>query len=121
VLYFNHELRETPMKKIHDPASYKTPAVGDVCAFYSEVQQEYEPPEKRLRRFTGQDVTVVAALGKPDVNTSEQYTVRAPDGTEFTAWWEELSGWDLALGQFFWPDATYGPSHETTFLGNEAA
>jgi hypothetical protein len=102
-----------------NPADYRTPAVGDVCTFYSEVRQEYEPAEKRLRRFTGQNVTVITALGKPDVDSSEQYTVRAADGTEFTAWWEELSGWDLALGQFFWPDATYGPDHSTEFLCNE--
>jgi hypothetical protein len=102
-----------------DPADYRTPAVGDVCTFYSEVQQEYESPEDRLRRFTGQEVTVIAELGKPDVDSSEQFTVRASDGTEFTAWSEELSGWDLALGQFFWPDGTFGPEHRRDFLVNE--
>jgi hypothetical protein len=30
-----------------NPADYRTPAVGDVCAFYSEIQQEYDPPEAR--------------------------------------------------------------------------
>jgi hypothetical protein len=105
--------------KTPNAADFKTPAIGETCTFYAEVQQEYEPPEKRLRRFTGQDVVVTAELGKPDVDSSEQYTVRAADGTEFTAWWEELSGWDLELGQFFWPDATYGPGHSREFLCNE--
>lgn len=102
-----------------NPADYRTLKVGDVCAFYSEVQQEYEAPENRLRRFTGQDVTVIAELGKPDVDSSDSYTVRASDGIEFTAWEEELNGWDLAFNQFFWPDGTYGSGHSTEFLCNE--
>lgn len=93
--------------------------VGKRYEFYSEVQQEYEPAEKRLRRFTGQIVTVLASMPAEDVDSSNMFRVRADDGTEFEAWEEELNGWDRDLGQFFWLDATYGPNHDKQFLINE--
>lgn len=102
-----------------DPADLPQIVVGHRYPFYCEMQQEYLPPEERMRRFTGQDVKVVAALGAPDEMGSPQFTVRTDDDSEFTAQEEELNGWDLALGQYFWPDATYGPNHDTTFLVNE--
>lgn len=105
---------------------------GECRPFYCEVQEDYEPPEKRLRRFTGQCVTVVRNLERreydgpgpddqhdDDFETSRMFVVRAKDGTEFHAHVEELNGWDYDLGQFFWPDGTYGPDHDTRFLANE--
>jgi hypothetical protein len=93
--------------------------VGNYYTFFCEVQQEYEPPAKRLRRFTGQLVCVVKSHGKPDADSSEQYEVQAKDGTEFTVHEEEINDWDRDLGQYFWPDATYGPGHDAKFLSNE--
>lgn len=95
--------------------------VGGTFEFYCEVQQEYEPPEQRLRRFTGQAVTVLRQLGpdEHDPDNSPAYEVQAADGTTFTAHEEELNGWDRDLGQFFWPDGTYGPNHDRQFLANE--
>ena len=92
--------------------------VGDVREFYSEVQEEYEPPEKRLRRFTGQTVTVI---GRPvdAADETTMFTVRADDGTEFEVHAEEIDGWDFEQGQYFWPDGTWGPDHDTRFLVNE--
>jgi hypothetical protein len=105
--------------------------VGKSYTFYCEVQQEYEPPEKRLRKYTGQDVTVIRNRTReeydgpgPDDNdddfdTSRLFVVRASDGVEFDAHIEELNGLDRDLGQYFNPDATYGPDRDTLFLENE--
>lgn len=109
--------------------------VGKEYEFYAEMQQDYDPPAKRMRNYTGQKVTVVRplrGLGEPDSESdwfeptedeqpevSRGYIVRAADGREFTALEEELDGWDRDLGQFFWPDGTYGWDHDTHFLGNE--
>jgi hypothetical protein len=89
--------------------------VGESYTFYCEMQQEYEPPEKRLRRFTGQAVTVLHHRTWEGAN----FTVKAEDGTKFIAHEEELNDWDKDLGQFYWPDGTYGPDHDTTYLVNE--
>jgi hypothetical protein len=86
--------------------------VGESYEFVSEVQQEYQPAAKRLRNYTGQTVTVLEDLGRSDPESSRTYKVRAADGHEFTAWEEEISGWDKDLGQFFNPDGTYGPLAE---------
>lgn len=103
--------------------------VGHSYEFYCEMQQEYEPPERRLRRFTGQTVTVLRNLRRDeydgpgdrdeDFETSRVFAVCAQDGTEFQAHVEELDGWDRDLGQFFWPDGTYGPDHDQRFLAAE--
>lgn len=92
--------------------------IGKSYEFYCEVQQDYEPTEKRLRQYTGQHVTVLWTW-TTEFGSSPVYKVRAADGREFTAHEEELNGWDRDLGQYFWPDATYGPEHDTTFLVNE--
>jgi hypothetical protein len=99
--------------------------VGSQYPFFCEMQQEYEPPAKRMRNYTGQLVTVIAEEHTPRTNTgwtdedSTLYTVRAKDGFEFSAQEEELNDWDRDLGQYFWPDATYGPEHDTFALVNE--
>jgi hypothetical protein len=98
--------------------------VGERYPFYAEMQQEYEPPEKRLRNYTGQSVTVIAEADPQDRDDDDAvnvvaFVVRAEDGFEFTALAEELNGWDFDLGQYFWPDATYGPRHDRRFLANE--
>lgn len=95
--------------------------IGKRYEFHCEIQQEYEPSAKRLRRFTGQRVLVIEAMPAEDADSSNMFRVRADDGTEFEAWQEELNGWDRDLGQFFWEDATYGPNHDKTFLVNEPA
>ena len=106
--------------------------VGNQYTFFAEMQQEYEPAEKRMRRFTGTLVTVLRVnedtdwfepfeengeLVEPEV--SKSFFVRAKDGSEFCVHEEEINDWDRDLGQYFWPDATYGPDHDTLFLGNE--
>jgi hypothetical protein len=113
--------------------------VGKDYEFYAEMQQDYDPPENRMRNYTGQKVTVVRALrgqNEPDPETdwfepyeengeliepevSKGFVVRANDGFEFHALEEELDGWDRDLGQFFWPDGTHGWDHDTRFLVNE--
>lgn len=97
---------------------------GKDYEFYCEMQQEYEPPEKQLRRFTGQRVTVVRNLTREeydgpgpgdsddDFEVGRMFAVRAQDGTEFSAHVEELDGWDRDLGQFFNADGTYGPERK---------
>lgn len=97
------------------------PLPGAMHRFYSEMQEEYLPEEQRLRRFTGKPVTIIAKLENEFEceETSAMYLVRAEDGTEFAAWWEELSGWDYQLDQFFWPDGTFGKNRDETFLVNE--
>jgi hypothetical protein len=92
---------------------------GKSYPFYAEMQQEYEPPENRMRRFTGTLVEVLRENDERDTETSASYIVRAWDGSEFTANAEEINGWDYALDQFFWHDATYGKGHRPDFLGNE--
>lgn len=96
--------------------------VGQEYTFYAEMQQEYEPREKRLRNYTGCTVIVIG------INEGEQeimegagmiYTVRTLDGHEFSAQEEEINGWDRDLGQFFWPDGTYGHDRDRSFLVNE--
>lgn len=105
--------------------------IGRQYTFFCEVQEEYKPPQERLRRFTGTLVTVLrqdendwfepymenGELIEPDVSMS--FTVRAKDGTEFSVHEEEINDWDRDLGQYFWTDATYGPDHSTMFLNNE--
>lgn len=103
--------------------------VGNQYEFYAEMRQEYEPPEKRMCKYTGQTVTVVRPLSADESDWFEPYIdeanvliepevsrgfiVRADDGFEFTALEEELNGWDKDLGQFYNPDGTYGPNKET--------
>lgn len=89
--------------------------------FYSEMQQEYEPREDRLRNYTGCTVKVLRQLGPDEVDkeVGSMFEVVTLDGFKFTAHTEELNGWDRDLGQFFWPDGTYGPDHDRTFLVNE--
>lgn len=116
--------------------------IGEQCEFYATVQQEYEPTEKRLRNYTGQLVTVVAwenedewreqeaqieeeiAAGEhkdeePERDVEPTYKVRAKDGFEFSAYESELNDWHKDTGQFFWPDATWGPEHDDFALVNE--
>lgn len=115
---------------LEEARSVRRPPIeaGKHYTFYCEMQQEYEPPEKRLRRFTGQEVLVIRNLRGPNdpdpeydgpgpndvvdleaedgpgyFESSRVFIVRAKDGTEFNAFEEELNGWDRDLGQFFWP------------------
>lgn len=132
--------RTEPMSVEEARAVTRAPIeVGKQYEFYAEMQQDYEPSEKRMRNYTGQTVTVVRALrgqNEPDPETdwfepyeengeliepevSKGFVVRAHDGFEFHALEEELDGWDRDLGQFFWPDGTFGWNHDTTFLVNE--
>jgi hypothetical protein len=92
--------------------------------FFCEMQQEYEPVEERMRNYTGQQVTVIAREWGPweDKWTRDDsiiYKVRADNGFEFLANEEELNGWDRDLGQYFWPDGTWGPDRKRDFIGNE--
>lgn len=93
--------------------------VGGRYRFFCEVLDDLESPEERLRRFTGQGVKVIRTVEVDDPDRPPAYVVRADDGTEFTAQEEELSGWDYALDQFFWPDGTYGKARSGEFLANE--
>lgn len=93
--------------------------VGQQYEFYSEMQQEYKPASGRNRNYTGQMVTVIKGPLPKDPDTSDLFVVRAADGREFDAYEEELTGWDKALGQYFWPDGTYGPDRDPQFLCNE--
>jgi hypothetical protein len=94
--------------------------IGDSYVFYCEVQEEYKPAAERLRNFTGQLVTVLTVVPTGDPDASTLYHVRAYTGDrEFDAHEEELNGWDRDLGQYFWPDATYGPERSSMFLANE--
>jgi hypothetical protein len=98
-----------------------TIAPGETYPFYCEVQQEYEPAHKRLRRYTGTLVKVLRQDRKRDEEAGTGWIVRAWDGCEFSANEEEIDGWDYALDQFFWIDGTYGKGHAHTFLSNERA
>lgn len=85
--------------------------VGGVYTFYAEMMQEYEPPEQRMRNYTGQEVKVEECLWPgedEDEGTSARFRVRARDGFEFEAMEEELNGWDKALGQFYGPSGIWG-------------
>ena len=99
--------------------------VGKRYEFFCEIQQEYEPPPSRLRQYTGQTVLVIAIEHSPsdadwhDDYSERSFRVRADNGHEFSAHEAELNGWDRDLGQYFWPDATYGPKHTREFLSNE--
>lgn len=95
--------------------------VGERYEFYSTMQQEYLPPGERIRNYTGQMVTVIGGDEREFVSDEDDvmFKVRADDGFEFNAWDDELNGWFRDTGQFFWPDATYGPDHDRTFLSNE--
>ena len=88
--------------------------------FYSTMQQEYEPEEKRLRNYTGRLVTVLAE--NPSEPEEERiFAVRAKDGFEFDAYEGELNNFMCDTGQFFWPDATWGHEHDPFALVNEKA
>lgn len=116
--------------------------IGRQYTFYSTMQQDYEPPEQRMRNYTGQLVTVLAwenedewreeqaqiAIEVARGETTQEdatreieplFKVRAKNGFEFSANDGELNGWFCDTGQFFWPDATYGPEHDEAFLVNE--
>jgi len=94
--------------------------VGRKYEFYAEMQQAEMPGDARMRNYTGQTVTVTSGpLPKDDDESSDLFKVRSEDGREFDAFEEELSGWNKALGQYFWPDGTYGPNRDTTYLPNE--
>jgi hypothetical protein len=93
--------------------------IGQSYPFYAEMQQEYEPPEKRLRRFTGTMVEVLRLDTDRDAEAGVGYIVKTWDGTEIGVNVEEIDGWDYALDQFFWHDATYGKGHRPDFLSNE--
>lgn len=86
-------------------------AVGQRYEFVSEVLEEYEPAEQRLRNYTGQQALVVEGPLGPEHNDPENsplYRVRFDDGREAQAHEEELSGWDKALGQFYGPAGIWG-------------
>jgi hypothetical protein len=95
--------------------------VDNSYEFYSSMQQEYEPAEKRMRNYTGQHVTVIRKLtdAEFDPEGGKGFEVRASDGFTFTALEDELDGWIKDTGQYFNPDATYGPYRDPTFLSNE--
>jgi hypothetical protein len=105
--------------------------LGEEYEFFCEAQEEYVPPERRLRRYTGKAVTVVRHLTTDeydgpgpsdpdgDFEVSRMFAVRAADGCEFHAYVEELNGRDRDLGQYFNADGTYGPGRETWPLRNE--
>lgn len=98
-------------------------SIGQRYEFFAEMQEAEKPAAERMRNYTGQSITVVA-LAVPRIDDEEQpplWRVRAADGREFLAQEEELNGWDKALGQYFWPDGTYGPDHASTFLSNEGS
>ena len=122
-----HRLSSAEAHNVYRP----TIAIGKEYEFYCEVQQVDEPADRRLRRYTGQAVTVVRHLTRdeydgpgpddPDeaFDVSRMFVVRAADSVEFEAHAEELNGWDRDLGQYFNADGTYGPGRETWALANE--
>lgn len=98
--------------------------VGQQHEFFAEMQEAELPAHERMRNYTGQMVTVISKAdasldAQDDPETSDFFLVRAQDGREFTAAEEELNGWGKALGQYFWPDGTYGPDRDTAYLSNE--
>jgi hypothetical protein len=96
--------------------------VGESYEFYAEMVQEQEPPDKRMRNYTGQQVKVLCVNEDSDwfepyedddgetvyPEVSKSFIVKADDGFEFIAMEEELSGWDKHLGQFYGPSGIYG-------------
>jgi hypothetical protein len=89
-----------------------------------------------MRNYTGKLVTVLRqtnedecraddeAIARGEIKEEEReseplFQVRAANGFEFEAWEGELNGWFKDTGQFFWPDATWGPEHDTFALANE--
>lgn len=99
---FEHAER---LAKAH--AASKSVAIGQEYEFVSEILQEYDPEEERLRMRTGQKALVLA-LVETDPECSPLYRVRFPDGYEAEVYEEELSGWDKALGQFYGPSGVFG-------------
>src|SRR3954471_14037625 len=95
--------------------------VGEQHTFYSTMQQEYLPVEKRMRNYTGKLVTVVRPLREDeyDFEGDHMFLCRASDGFEFSALEDEINGFMVDTGQFFWPDATWGHDHDTSALANE--
>lgn len=98
--------------------------IGRQYTFFSTMQQEYEPPEKRIRSHTGKLVRVVRVTRDYDAldwadNPERMFNVRAANGFEFAAWETELNGFMCDTGQYFWPDATWGPEHDAFALSNE--
>ena len=107
-------------KTLPSEADFSPIVVGREYEFHAEMQQAELPAHERMRNYTSQKVTVISGPEpKDDPETSDHFTVRASDGRVITAAKEELNGWDKALGQFFWPDGTYGPDRERTYLANE--
>lgn len=102
-----------------DPNAFPDIVVGQQYEFYAEMQESEKPAEERMRNYTGQMVTVISAEPQEDEEASPLFVVQASDGRQFTAAEEELNGWDKALGQFFWPDGTYGPNRDRTYLAND--
>lgn len=109
----------TQTDKYLDPDGFAVVVVGREYEFYAEMQQAELPAHERMRNYTGQKVTVISGPLPKDPETSDLFIVRAADGREFQAYVEELSGWDKALGQYFWPDGAYGPERDLQFLCNE--
>lgn len=93
--------------------------VGRYYTFFCEMQQEYLPPDQRLRQFTGQLVCVTKKYIMVDVKSNQMYSVMTKDFMEITVAEEEINDWNRDLGQYFWPDGTYGPDHDPKFLSNE--
>jgi len=95
---------------------------GNQYTFYSTMQEEYMPPEKRMRNYTGKLVTVIEhsnANLEGEEGYEPMFRVRAANGFEFDAYEGELNGWFCDTGQFFWPDATWGHDHNEFALANE--
>ena len=94
--------------------------VGQKYPFYAEMQQEYLPVSERMRNYTGTEVLVISECVVDDPeNQSRFFIVETHDGRRFEAAEEELCGWDYHLGQYFWPDGTYGPEKLSICLANE--
>jgi hypothetical protein len=102
-----------------DPDSLVAVVIGNEYEFYAEMQQAEMPAHERMRNYTTQKVTVIAGPLPKDPETSDLFVVRAADGREFEAYEEELNGWDKALGQYYWPDGSFGPERDKQFLCNE--
>lgn len=113
--------QEETSPELPDPASFPDIVVGQQYQFFAEMQESELPAAERMRNYTGQMVTVILGpeFDEHDPETGTYFKVRAADGREFTAALEELNGWGKALGQYFWPDGTYGPIRDQRFLSNE--
>jgi len=97
--------------------------VGRSYTFYSTMQEEYVPEKEcRMRTYTGKLVQVLAHSNADYANEEgyePMYRVLAHNGFEFDAYEGELNGWFCDTGQYFWPDATWGPEHDDFALSNE--